>query len=55
MKKLIMYKENDEFILEHINSFGHSTKRFFVTENGLKAELELYEPVLNQYQIINHL
>ncbi|WP_186306453.1 hypothetical protein [Siminovitchia fortis] len=55
MKKLLMYKENGEFVLEHINSFGHSIKRFFITENGLKEELEAYQPVLDQYQIINQL
>lgn len=55
MKKLLIYKENGEFVLEHINSFGHSIKRYFISEIGLKEELELYEPVLDQYKIINRL
>lgn len=55
MKKLLLYKENDEFVLEHINSFNHSTKKCFISENGLKEELELYQPVLDQCQVINQL
>lgn len=55
MKKLLMYKENDEFVLEHMNSFGYSIKRYFITEKGLKEELEIYQPVLDQYKIINRL
>lgn len=55
MKKLLLYKENNEFVLEHINSFGHSIKRFFITEVGLQEELESYQPVLDQYQVINQL
>ena len=55
MKKLLIYKENDEFVLEHINSFGHSFKRYFKTENGLIEELEMYDPVIENYQVINQL
>ncbi|MBD8005807.1 hypothetical protein [Bacillus norwichensis] len=55
MKKLLLYKENDEFVLEHINSFGHSFKRYFITKQGLEEELEMYDPAVENYQVIYQL
>lgn len=43
MKKLKIYKENDEFVIERVNEFNHSFKRSFITEEGLFEELDLYK------------
>lgn len=51
MKKLLIYEQEGEFVIEHINSFNHSTKRFYVTENGLFEGLGAYKPVIDQYQL----
>ncbi len=50
-KTIKVYKENDEFVLERINQFNHSTKRTFITENGLLEGLEQYRYVLDEYEI----
>jgi len=49
MKKLLVYMENDEFVIEKVNEFNHATKRFFVTENGLLEGIKAYKPVLSDY------
>jgi hypothetical protein len=41
-KTLRIYKKNDEFVLERVNEFNHSTKRFFITEAGLLEALDGY-------------
>ncbi|MEQ6378624.1 hypothetical protein RZN25_17600 [Bacillaceae bacterium S4-13-56] len=51
MKRLNIYKENDEFTLERINEFNHATKRVFLTEEGLLDALEIYIHVLDQYDL----
>lgn len=51
LKKINIYTENTEFVLEHINSFNHATKRYYLTEDGLKENLQSYIPVLEQYEI----
>lgn len=51
MKTLKIYKENGEFVIEHVNSFNHATKRYFITENGLKEGLDAYKPVMDEYEI----
>jgi len=51
VKTLKIYKENGEFVIEKINQFNHSTKRYFVTEEGLKEGLESYIPVMSEYEI----
>lgn len=50
MKKLKIYKA-DDFVIERVNEFGHSTKRFFITENGLLEGLDAYKPVMTDYQL----
>lgn len=51
MKKLLIYKENGEFVIERVNEFNHATKRYFVSEGGLKEGLDAYLPVIDEYQI----
>lgn len=51
MKKLKIYKQNGEFVIERVNEFNHSTKRFFVTEQGLIEGIEAYGPVIREYEI----
>jgi hypothetical protein len=51
MKKLKVYKQDGEFVIERVNEFNHSTKRFFITEEGLKEGLDAYHPVMDQYEI----
>ncbi len=35
MRKLKIYMKNGEFVIEHVNSFGHSTKRFLSEEGTM--------------------
>jgi len=53
MKRLKIYKTDEgEFCLERINEFGHGTKRFFISEEGLLEGLDAYSKnELNQYEI----
>lgn len=51
MKKLLVYMENEEFVVERVNEFTHATKRFFATEDGLFEAIEVYKPVLSDYDI----
>lgn len=51
MKKLKIYKENGEFVLERINQFNHATKRFFITEHGLLEALDDYQYVMHEYEL----
>jgi len=51
MKKLHIYKENDEFVIEKVNEFNHATKRSFISEEGLFEHLEVYKDVLDQYKL----
>lgn len=50
MKKLKIYRESDELVLERVNPFNHSTKRYFITERGLIEALEAY-PDLTEYEL----
>jgi hypothetical protein len=50
-KTLKVYKKNGEFVIERINEFNHATKRFFISEEGLKEGLDAYRPVIDEYQI----
>ncbi|ETI67258.1 hypothetical protein [Neobacillus vireti] len=52
MKKLKIYKDKDEFVIERVNQFNHSTKRFFISEQGLIEGLEVYTlKDISQYEI----
>lgn len=51
MKKLIIYKENNEFVLERVNQFNHSTKRFFISKEGLFEALGAYGANLEDYEL----
>ena len=51
MKKLKIYMENGEFVIEHVNSFGNGTKCSFLSENGLKESLDSYAAVIDQYEL----
>lgn len=51
MKKLEIYKENDEFVIECVNEFDHSTKRVFISEEGLKDGLLAFREVLSDYEM----
>lgn len=51
MKKLRIYKENGEFVIERVNEFNHAFKRSFITEEGLKEGLDAYLPVMEEYKI----
>lgn len=56
MKKLLIYKdnkesENGEFVIERVNEFNHSTKRFFISEQGLFEGLKEYRTVMGEYEL----
>lgn len=51
MKKLKVYKQDNDFVLERINEFNHSTKRVFATEYGLLEGLEAYGASFDEYNV----
>lgn len=51
MKKLKIYKENGEFVIERVNQFNHATKRLFISEEGLKEGLQSYQMVIDEYEL----
>lgn len=52
MKKLKIYKEKGEFVIERVNQFDTSFKRFYLTEEGLIEGLDAFRPVLHEYNIV---
>ncbi|MEH7417623.1 hypothetical protein V7266_20350 [Neobacillus drentensis] len=50
-KKLKIYKENGEFVIERINEFNHAIKRFFVTQDGLFEGLKAYGTGITDFQL----
>ena len=53
MKKLLIYKEDDEFVFNRVNEFGTSFKSQFKTIEGLLERLEIYQRMnkLDEYQL----
>lgn len=52
MKTKKIYKDKDEFVIQRVNQFNHSTKRIFINEQGLIEGLEAYSQFdLSQYDI----
>lgn len=51
MKKLQIYKENGEFVIERVNEFNHAFKRNFISEQGLLEGLQSYQPVIDEYEL----
>ncbi|WP_456275068.1 hypothetical protein [Bacillus sp. AK031] len=51
MKKLSIYKENGEFVIERTNEFNHATKRLFASEEGLKDGIQAYMDFLDEYEL----
>ncbi|KAB2331564.1 hypothetical protein F7731_18460 [Cytobacillus depressus] len=52
MKTKKIYKDKDEFVIQRVNQFNHSTKRIFISEQGLIEGLEAYSQFdLSQYDI----
>lgn len=51
MKKLSIYKENEEFVIKRTNEFNHATKRLFISEEGLKEGLQAYRSVMDEYEL----
>lgn len=51
MKKLLIYRENGEFVIERVNEFNHGFKRNFISEQGLLEGLQSYQPVIDEYEL----
>lgn len=51
MKKLLIYKKNDEFVIERVNEFNHAFKQNFISEQGLLEAIHSYKPVIDEYEV----
>ena len=51
VKKLDIYVEESLYVIERIDQFGHPTKRFFETTDGLKEGLYACGSVIDEYEI----
>jgi hypothetical protein len=51
MKQLKIFKDSGEYVIERINEFNHSTKRSFITEEGLLDGLQAYQSVISEYDV----
>jgi len=49
--KLKISKENGHFVIERVNDFNHSFKRYFLTEEGLKEGLDAYKDKVDDYKV----
>jgi hypothetical protein len=50
-KGINIYKENGEYVAERINEFNHSSKRYFVTLEGLFEYLETVQGLNGQVEL----
>lgn len=48
---LVIYIENDKFIVERVTPFNHSFKKTYLTEDGLREGLESYRPIVYQMDL----
>lgn len=48
---LVIYIENNKFVLERITPFNHSFKQTYLTENGLREGLETFKPIIYQMDL----
>ncbi|PAQ15044.1 hypothetical protein CD798_08350 [Bacillaceae bacterium SAOS 7] len=51
MKKLLIYKDDQDFVIERVNQFNHSFQRKFISEQGLIEGLQSYELVMDEYEL----
>jgi len=51
MKRLLIYKESGEFVIERVNEFNHAFKRHFISEQGLLEGLHSYRQVISEYEL----
>jgi len=50
-KTLKIYPENDLYVIERVNQFNHSFKRFFTSITGLSEGLQAYDQVISEYKV----
>ena len=43
--------KSGEYVIERVNEFNHATMRFFITEKGLFEGLQVYQEVIEQYNL----
>ncbi len=53
MKKLIIFKDNQDYVVQRTNEFGTKFEKRFVTEQGLEECLKDYKTnnVIDDYEI----
>lgn len=50
-KTLKIYKEDGDFVIERVNQFNHATKRYFMSEDGLREGLNAYWLDMDDYKL----
>ncbi|MBZ5753448.1 hypothetical protein [Metabacillus rhizolycopersici] len=51
MKKMLIYKENGEFVIERVSEFNHDSKQNFISEQGFLEGLQSYQQVMAEYEL----
>lgn len=51
MKKLLIYKENGEFVIENVDSTNHASKQNFLSEQDFLEGLQSYQQVIADYEL----
>lgn len=51
MKKLLIYKTDDTFVIEKVDELNHGIKKNYMSENELLDGLQDYKPVLDEYEL----
>lgn len=51
MKKLLIYRQSEDFVIERVNEFNHGTKRFYSSEEALLEGLQAYDLVISEYEL----
>lgn len=49
---LKVYVQDNEFVVERINPFSHSTKHKYISEDGLREGIEMYKPIADELDLL---
>lgn len=48
---LKVYVQDNDFVVERINAFNHSTKHKYISEDGLREGIEMYKPIADELDV----
>lgn len=49
---LKVYVQDNDFVVERINPFNHSTKHKYISEDGLREGIEMYKSIADELDLL---